>query len=242
VKWSKWSKWTVTIFIVLSAVFVGVAIVFAEPLQQAITETAVMFSVSQDITITSTPYYISGPVVLDAPSDLTAEYITLSDVSLTWVKGMGAVNTEIVVNYDHFPTTRMDGYVAYNGPATSADDMSADPEQCFGNYYISAWSEDGAGNWSQDYFNGEVDMTALVGVLTEWAFIFIWLALIVLSHVMRDIFIKLMVVPASVVLGTYLIGLSKTTINMAFGIVIIIIGVYFLFDTGMDFLRNRREK
>jgi putative Mn2+ efflux pump MntP len=64
----------------------------------------------------------------------------------------------------------------------------------------------------------------------------------VLSHVMRDIFIKLMVVPASVVLGTYLIGLSKTTINMAFGIVIIIIGVYFLFDTGMDFLRNRREK
>ena len=84
-------------------------------------------------------------------------------------------------------------------------------------------------------------MTALVGVLTEWAFLFIWVTLMILSHVMHDIFIKLMVVPVSVVLGAYIMGLGNTAINKGFGIVIIIIGVYFLLDSGADFLRNRNK-
>jgi predicted RND superfamily exporter protein len=122
--------------------------------------------------------------------------------------------------------------------------MSVNINEYWGNYYVSAWSEGAMQAFGQGLFDRgiEVDMTALVGVLTEWAFIFIWVALMILSHVMRDIFIKLMVVPVSVVLGTYLMGLGNTAINKAFGIVIIIIGVYFLFDTGMDFLRNRKEK
>jgi len=56
-------------------------------------------------------------------------------------------------------------------------------------------------------------MTALVGVLTEWAFLFIWVTLMILSHVMHDIFIKLMVVPVSVVLGAYVMdwGIPRFT-------------------------------
>ena len=50
-----------------------------------------------------------------------------------------------------------------------------------------------------------------------------------------------MVVPVSVVLGAYVMGLGNTAINKGFGIVIIIIGVYFLLDSGADFLRNRNK-
>ena len=84
-------------------------------------------------------------------------------------------------------------------------------------------------------------MTALVGVLTEWVFIFTWAILMILSHVMRDIFIKLMVVPVSVILGIYLMGLGDTAVYKVYGIVIIVIGVYFLYDAGFDFLRNRQK-
>jgi hypothetical protein len=84
-------------------------------------------------------------------------------------------------------------------------------------------------------------MTALVGVLTEWAFIFIWAILMILSHVMRDIFVKLMVVPMSVILGIYLMGLGDAAVYKVYGIVIIVIGVYFLYDAGFDFLRNRQK-
>ena len=84
-------------------------------------------------------------------------------------------------------------------------------------------------------------MTALVGVLTEWVFIFTWAILMILSHVMRDIFIKLMVVPVSVILGIYLMGLGDAAVYKVYGIVIIVIGVYFLYDAGFDFLRNRQK-
>ena len=235
----KWSKWTVLIFVAIAAAFVGTAAVLAEPLQQAITDAIGLFSASGNITITSTPLF-----GLQAPVNLQVTYVNDSDLDVSWEMGNGATDTMILTNYNHFPTSPEDGYVLYDGPATNVNDTSVNINEYWGNYYVSAWSEGSNGVWTIDYSTAGygVDMTALVSVLTEWAFIFIWVILMILSHVMRDIFIKLMVVPVSVVLGTYWMGLGNTAIYKAFGIVIIIIGVYFLFDTGMDFLRNRKGK
>lgn len=146
-----------------------VAIADAMPMHEAIPviEKSFTFGASDTVTVTNTPFY-TVPNLLNPPSDLTANYITLSDVALAWQKGTGAVNTEIVVNYDHYPVSRTDGYVAYNGTGTNVDDTAVDPEQCFGNYYISAWSEDALGNWTDNYTIGEVDMTALVAEMQQW--------------------------------------------------------------------------
>ena len=234
----KWSKWTVLIFVAIAAVFVGTAAVLAEPLQQAITDAIGLFSASGNITITSTPMF-----GLQVPTNIQVTYVNDSDLDVSWEMGNAAVNTMIVANYNHYPISPEDGYVLYDGPATNINDTSVNINEYWGNYYVSAWSQGNDGAWTTDYSSAEygVDMTALVGVLTEWAFLFIWVTLMILSHVMHDIFIKLMVVPVSVVLGAYIMGLGNTAINKGFGIVIIIIGVYFLLDSGADFLRNRNK-
>ena len=80
----------------------------------------------------------------------------------------------------------------------------------------------------------------IINYFATCIFIVIWALLMVFSHIMKDIFIKLMVVPASVILGIYLMGLDDMAINKVFGTVVIVIGVYFLYDAGADFLRNRK--
>ena len=48
----------------------------------------------------------------------------------------------------------------------------------------------------------------IINYFATCIFIVIWALLMILSHVMHDIFIKLMVVPVSVVLGIYVMGLG----------------------------------
>ena len=83
-------------------------------------------------------------------------------------------------------------------------------------------------------------MDLIINYFVTCLFIVIWALLMIFSHIMRDIFIKLMVVPVSVILGIYLMGLGNTAIFKVFGTVVIVIGVYFLYDAGADFLRNRK--
>ena len=181
----KWSKWPVLIFVAIAAVLVGTAAVFAEPLQQAITEAVGMFSASGNITITSTPLFGLQP-----PVNLQVTYVNDSNLDVSWEMGNAAINTMIVANYNHYPTSPEDGYVLYDGPSTDVNDTSVNINEYWGNYYVSAWSENNTGTWTTDYSTAgyEVDMTALVGVLIEWAFIFIWMMLMILSHVIANLY------------------------------------------------------
>ena len=206
-----------------------------KPLQQAITEAVGMFSASGNITITSTPLFGLQP-----PVNLQVTYVNDSNLDVSWEMGNAAIITMIVANYNHYPTSPEDGYVLYDGPSTDINDTSVNINEYWGNYYVSAWSENNTGTWTTDYSTAgyEVDMTALVGVL-RWAFIFIWVTLMILSHVMRNLY-QTHGRAGERNTGYLTDGIGQYVIFKSLGTGIIIIGVYFLFDTGMDFLRNRK--
>jgi hypothetical protein len=143
------------------------AIAGAMPISKAIKAVEMLFTFGSTSTITVTNTPLFG---LEAPTQLTVTYITDSDVRVTWTIGNMAVNTEIVANYNHYPTSRTDGYVLYDSTGTYVDDLSVNLNEYWGTYYVSGWSQDVDGYWTTDYSSAkyEVDMTALVAEMQQW--------------------------------------------------------------------------
>ena len=92
-----------------------------------------------------------GPLSLYAYPDAT--YIDLS-----WLKGVGAVNTLVRYNVGSYPSSTADGNLVYSGPASAYTHTGLTSGTT---YYYRSWSDDGLGVYSANY--SSVMCTTLAG-------------------------------------------------------------------------------
>jgi hypothetical protein len=83
-------------------------------------------------TVTS---FITEP---NAPTNFSIDYISPTNVNMSWTKGTYANNTVVVRKIDVFPSSVTDGTVIYNNTGTWYNDSVAVPENHV--YYYRAWS------------------------------------------------------------------------------------------------------
>ncbi len=103
---------------------------------------------SSDVTITATGFICGTPV------GLTLTYVSDWEVDISWVAGIGAVNTMIRAAYGHAPTSITDGYMLYSGPGVSVIDNIASlaaPDIL----YYSAFSQNAGGVWTALYASAD---------------------------------------------------------------------------------------
>ena len=125
-----------------------------------------------DVTITANP---GG---MFAPTDFIATYINDKKITLTWTSNPTAVATIIRAKVGSYPTGIGDGYLVYSGAGDTVDDTAVSLDETATNIYYSAWSTDGAGNFSPDYAQtnaGGIGMTLIAFTLVPLALITLFL-------------------------------------------------------------------
>ena len=87
-------------------------------------------------------------------TDFTIEYISETQLDITWGYSGDAVNVMIRAKYGEFPanipdalTEPSDGYLVYYGNGVATSDTSMDFDENPGPLYYRAWAEDAGGNW-----------------------------------------------------------------------------------------------
>jgi hypothetical protein len=186
------------------------------------------FSATSTITVTNTPFYSS---VLYPPSNLLVTYVNDSDLLVSWDLGNEAANTEIIANYNHYPTTRTDGYVLYDSTGTSVDDISVNLNEYWGNYYVSAWSQGANGIWTTEYISAEyeVDMTALVAEMQQWLLFLVLVFVNALAFWKGEQRRFLWVIPAfaNVIIGLlFMSGVTQYSATWVIGFAVVMLGLY----------------
>lgn len=178
------------------------------------------FGPSSSITVINTPLF-----GLETPINLKLTYVNQSDLLVTWELGNEAVNTEVVVNYNHTPTSMGDGYVLYDSTGTSVDDQSVNLDEYFATYYISAWSQQADGTWSADYASAqyEVDMSQLATPLIDFTLVILCLGITGIAYWRQNSFLY---IGAGAILFT--LGLMYMKLFIPVGIALIILGLYTL--------------
>ena len=105
----KWAR-ALILLCLLFIQTVGVVRIEASPGDESIVE------------ITFTP----GGTVLSAPTDFTATKINDYKIRLNWTNGAGASGVVIVANPTATPMDLTDGYIVFNGTASTVDDTDVD--------------------------------------------------------------------------------------------------------------------
>ena len=184
--------------------------------------TVVWAATAVDVTITALP---SG---LWAPTGFTATYIDPACVSLSWVANPGTVATLIRAKIGSYPANATDGYIVYNGAGESMNDTAMDYDQMMTDVYYIAWGVDGAGNVSNDYTYDVAEsgiMTAFVLLMTEYLPLILQTLLLAIflfiSYWRQD---KILYLVTG--LALLLFGLGYIATATAFGIAIVVIGLY----------------
>jgi hypothetical protein len=120
--------------------------------------------------------------IVAAPSGLVLTYVSDNQIDISWIKGVDAENTVVVVKYDSIPTNRNDGYQVYYGDGEFVSDTNVDLTSPRVPYY-RAWSERIDGHWEPYGVSGEANFMSLS--YTFIGLIVITLGLVIICLVFR---------------------------------------------------------
>lgn len=97
-------------------------------------------------------------IVLGAPTNLVIQMVGSNEVLITWDAGLNACYYMVRGAVDRVPLSRTDGYLVYNGTATSTSDY-VDPDETI---FYRVWSHDCVSSWEENGIYGSTGGATLV--------------------------------------------------------------------------------
>jgi len=121
-------KWLLILSLIVIALFIPTTIALA--------------ATSADVTVKATGYICGAPT-------LTVTWISDTELKLDWTPGADAVATMVRAKVGSMPEDRNDGYLVYNGIATTFTDTAVNLDIIGGDVYYKAWGANSDGIWEE---------------------------------------------------------------------------------------------
>jgi hypothetical protein len=219
--------------IIISLILIPIGLVYISPREwQAATlwrlphSRVILGALTGDVIVKAKPAW------LEAPTNFTATVATNNQIALTWTKNAMATNTLIRAKMGSAPTSITDGWQVYHGPASNFSDNAVSVDETWIPIYYAAWS-DNVTDYSTDYVTDDAGAEQVTGLVTNFAWLLSILVIALLNALalwQRHVFIYLIMVPANIVFGLRWAATDAAGgANWVTGVVIAILGVFYLF-------------
>lgn len=192
----------------------------------------------EQVTIT---YY---GIVVDAPTDFQVYRITDTAVGINWTLPAEADWIHIVGKYGSEPASRTDGHTVYQGAGNSTVDVSVDLEDQINTLYYRAYSRRASDSiWGDLYAEGNIGGTGVLA-LTELLLILALMGITLWRAPKLGIegaFLYIMTGGITIAYGLSWADPDDVTLLVE-GIVVMFVGIFFLFLAVLKVLGGRRSK